>query len=75
MAYGGARPDVAAAYGDQFLASGFGLNVQGLTPGHYDLAVFPWSTTAGGFLPARVVRVTVRPSNHCCQLGSSSPRT
>jgi hypothetical protein len=31
-----------------------------LTPGHYDLAVFPWSVSRADFLPARVVRVTVR---------------
>ena len=43
-AYGGARPDVAAVHGDQFEDSGFGLVVQGLAPGHYDLAVFAWST-------------------------------
>ncbi len=39
--YGGVRPDVAAVHGDQFRASGFGLNIQGLPPGSYDLAVFP----------------------------------
>ena len=60
-AYGGARPDVAAVHGDQFEASGFGLQVQGLTPGNYDLAVFAWSTERADFVPARTVRVTVRP--------------
>ena len=60
-AYGGARPDVAAVHGDQFEASGFGLYVQGLTPGNYDLAVFAWSTERADFVPARMVRVTVRP--------------
>ena len=49
--YGGARPDVAAAHGDQFAESGFGLKVQGLTPGNYDLAVFAWSMERGGFVP------------------------
>jgi hypothetical protein len=58
--YGGARQDVAAAHGDQFEASGFGVAVQGLTPGNYDLAVFPWSLGRADFLPAKVVRVTVR---------------
>jgi hypothetical protein len=58
--YGGARPDVAAVHGDQFRESGFGLMVQGLPHGHYDLAVFAWSTEAADFVPARVVRVTVR---------------
>jgi uncharacterized delta-60 repeat protein len=59
-AYGAVRPDVAAVHGDQFEDSGFGLQVQGLSPGHYDLAVFAWSTEVGDFVPARTVRVTVR---------------
>jgi hypothetical protein len=56
----GARPDVAAVHGDQFRESAYGLAVQGLVPGNYDLAVFAWSRVSGGFAPARVVRVTVR---------------
>ena len=59
--YGGARPDVAAVHGEQFTESGFGLSVQGLTPGNYDLAVFAWSMERVDFVPARTVRVTVRP--------------
>ncbi len=58
--YGGARPDVAALHGTRFKSSGYSLTVQGLTPGNYDLAVFGWSTAAGGFAPAKTVRVTVR---------------
>jgi hypothetical protein len=58
--YGGARPDVAAVHGDQFRDSGYGLFIQDLTPGNYDLAVFAWSTEVGDFLPARVVRITAR---------------
>jgi Matrixin len=58
--YGGARPDVVAIHGDQFRESGYGLLVQGLTPGNYDLAVFAWSNVSAGFVPASVVRVTVR---------------
>ena len=58
--YGGARPDVAALHGNRFKPSGYSLLVQGLTPGNYDLAVFGWSTAAGGFAPAKTVRVTVR---------------
>jgi hypothetical protein len=60
MAYGGDRPDVAAIFGERFLPSGFGIILQSLPPGTYDLAVFPWSTAVGGFAPAKVVRVTVR---------------
>ena len=60
VTYGGARPDVAAVHGDQFRDSGYGLVVQGLTPGNYDLAVFAWSTETADFVPAKTVRVTVR---------------
>jgi hypothetical protein len=59
-AYGGVRDDVAAVHGDRARESGFGLLVQGLTPGTYDLAVFAWSTELADFAPAKVVRVTVR---------------
>jgi bacillolysin len=58
--YGGARPDVAAVHGDQFRESGYGLTVQSLPPGSYDLAVFAWSNVSGGFVPAKLVRVMVR---------------
>jgi hypothetical protein len=58
--YGGARPDVAAVHGRQYHDTGFGLIVQGLAPGTYDLAVFAWSGVSGGFVPAQVVRITAR---------------
>jgi hypothetical protein len=58
-AYGGSRPDVGAIYGDRFSASGYGLVVDGLEPGTYDIAVFAWSTARGGFVPAKTVRVIV----------------
>ncbi len=57
---GGLRPDVAAVHGSQFRDAGYGLTVQSLPPGQYDLAVFAWSNVTGGFVPARVVRVIVR---------------
>jgi hypothetical protein len=59
-AYGGTRPDVAAVFGDNFRDSGFGLRVQGLPPGEYNLALFPWSTARHAWLPATVVPITVR---------------
>jgi hypothetical protein len=59
-AYGGKRPDVAAVYGDRFEKSGYGIRVQGLESGTYDLAVFAYSTVRGGFVPAKTVRVVVR---------------
>jgi hypothetical protein len=57
---GGARPDVGAVHGDQFRNAGFGLNIQSLPPGSYDLAVFAWSNVSADFMPAKLVRVTVR---------------
>jgi len=59
-AYGGARPDVAAVFGDRFTKSGYGITVESLPPGTYDLAVFAWSTVQGTFVPAKLVRVRVR---------------
>ncbi len=47
-------------HGDQFRATGFTLAVQGLTPGIYDLAVFPWSNVTSAFAPPQIVHVTVR---------------
>lgn len=55
-----ARLDVAAVHGDQFRESGFGLAVQGLPAGTYDLAVFPWSSVIGAFAPPQTVRITVQ---------------
>ncbi len=55
----GRRSDVAALHGDQFLESGYGMFVQGLASGAYDLAVFAWSDDAADFVPAKVVRVHV----------------
>jgi hypothetical protein len=60
VAPGAPRFDVAAAYGQQFRDAGYSLVVKGLAPGTYDLAVFAWSSGSNGFLPAAVVRVTLR---------------
>jgi len=59
-AMGGARPDVAAVYGERFANSGYGIRLKGLEPGNYDIAVFAYSTVTGGFVPAKTVRITVR---------------
>jgi hypothetical protein len=59
-AYGGERPDVATVHGDARLDSGFRLTVDRLEPGTYDLAVFAWSTMRQAFVPAQVVRVSIR---------------
>ena len=56
----GARPDVAAVYGDRFKSSGYGITAEGLPAGDYDIAVFAWSTVLQGFAPASTVPVRVR---------------
>ena len=56
---GGARPDVAAAFGAQFDRAGYSLTVQGLTPGVYDLVVYAHSAGTGQWEDARSVRVTI----------------
>jgi hypothetical protein len=56
----GNRPDVAAAFGAQFLRSGFGLLAAGLAPGTWDIVLSGHSTISGGFDFARTVRVTVQ---------------
>lgn len=58
-AYGGRRPDVAELFGHRFRNSGYGLSVNGLAAGSYDVAVFAWISARGGFAPARVVRITI----------------
>ena len=58
--YGGDRPDVSAIFGDRFRESGFGIVVESLPAGTYDIAVFAWSTAINAFAPAKVVRVNVR---------------
>ena len=76
-AYGTARGDVAAAFGSQFLNTGFSLPITGLAPGRYDLVVFARSTITGGFTSHRVVPVTLSASagNPGPQLFIDSPRT
>jgi hypothetical protein len=57
--YGGARPDLASAFGAQFLNSGYSLTVRGLTPGVYQFAVFARSRISGTFNDVRLVTATV----------------
>ena len=57
---GFSRPDVGAAFGSQYSASGYGLTVTAPAAGVYDLVVFAQSKATGQFENATVVRVTVR---------------
>jgi hypothetical protein len=54
----GARPDVAAYFGGEFLLSGFDFGGP-LAPGTYDLVVYARNSTTLLFDQARVVRITV----------------
>jgi hypothetical protein len=58
-AYGGARSDVAAYFGPQFVGSGYGFTVRGLPPGVYQIVAFARSRLTGTFNNARSVVVTV----------------
>jgi hypothetical protein len=59
------RSDIAAAFGSQFLQSGFVLNVPGgtLPPGSYQLVVYARSTVTGTFNDAVSVAMTVGSTN------------
>lgn len=56
----GARSDVGAIFGSQFLMSGFTTPGLTLAPGVYDVVAFARSTMTGTFNNARVVRLTVQ---------------
>jgi len=55
------RPDVAALYGGQYARAGFHINIAGLAPGVYDIAVYGHGSASGTFNIQRVVRITVTP--------------
>jgi len=57
-AYGGARPDIGALFGAQFIGASYRLVVDDLPPGTYDVVVYPHSAVTGDFRGAQVVRVT-----------------
>jgi uncharacterized repeat protein (TIGR03803 family) len=54
------RPDVGAAFGSRFTASGYQVTAT-LPPGRYTIAAFAWSTVAGAFNNVRMAtNVTVQ---------------
>jgi uncharacterized repeat protein (TIGR03803 family) len=59
------RPDVAAAFGPQFLASGYVLNVSGMSlpVGNAQVAVYARSTLTQSFNAVATVNVIVNPTN------------
>ena len=56
--YGGARPDVAAAYGSQFLNSGYGFTGT-LGAGYYQVNVYAHSSVTASWSQAQTVYLTV----------------
>jgi glucose/arabinose dehydrogenase len=60
--YGLSRPDVGAAFGSQFAASGYQLLVRGLAPGSWTITVSARSTITGTWAQSRSVTVRVQPS-------------
>ena len=59
--YGGARPDVGAAFGAAFTGSGFHLTASGLAPGAYHVTAYAHNAAAGEFDASAGAAVTVRP--------------
>jgi len=57
---GGAGPDVATLYGQQFDRAGWNLTASGLQPGTYDVTAYFWSNRTGQFEDARTTTVIVR---------------
>ena len=57
--YGGARPDVAAAFGGQFLQSSYQMDVHALPPGTYTVVVYAHSAVTGAFTAWRAVALAV----------------
>jgi fibronectin-binding autotransporter adhesin len=56
---GGNRPDVAAIFGPGYQTSGYGLIVNNLPSGTWDLAVYPMADGTSTFGAAQVVRITI----------------
>jgi hypothetical protein len=60
--YGDSRPDLGNAFGARFTNSGWHLDVTGLAPGLYTIAVYAHSTVSGSFTDSRGFTATVMPS-------------
>jgi hypothetical protein len=60
--YGDNRPDVAAIFGPQFGPTGYHLNVKGLAPGGWTIAVYGWVVAAQGFSIVATVPIVIEPA-------------
>jgi subtilisin len=58
--YGGARPDVGAAFGGRFTQSSYQIVVNGLSPGVYTVGVYAHSAITGTFNQSAAVTLTVQ---------------
>jgi hypothetical protein len=61
--YGGARGDVAAAYGEQFRYSGFTIFASGLAPGTYTIVAYLHSAVAQSFNATQSATITIPTPN------------
>src|SRR5205809_444078 len=55
----GARPDVAAQFGPQFMQAGFSVTVRNLAPGRYTLVIYPYSSVQNAFDYAAAVSMPI----------------
>jgi endonuclease/exonuclease/phosphatase family metal-dependent hydrolase len=55
----GPRPDVAAAFGPQFLDAGYSFIVRNVPEGQYWIVITPWSTLTNGFQFGSAVAVPI----------------
>lgn len=60
--YGDNRTDVAAIFGPQFAPTGYHLNVKGLAPGGWTIAVYGWVYATQGFSVVATVPVVIEPA-------------
>jgi hypothetical protein len=51
---------VAAAFGGQYEAAGFGLTASGLTAGTYEVTAYVWNHRTARWEDARTVSIVVR---------------
>ena len=72
---GGARPDVAAAYGAQFLNSGFNLVAGSLNPGPYVIAVYTRNAQTATFDVVRTAAVSVVLSQPFISVDTPAPNS
>jgi len=54
------RPDVGAMFGETFEGSAYSLTVDSLSPGTYDIVIYPHRAKTNTFEGAQIVRVVVR---------------